>query len=182
MKEHAWKEISEEIFYPRKRLVSISQQDVEFLKTQALSNKRKRSRLCAHNHTDDITQEMIIALGKGNYVHPHKHLDKSESFHVIEGSADYIFFDEEGHITDVVPLCEYSSGKRFYYRIADSLYHSLIVTSNVFVFHETTKGPYVQSNRTDTVFAPWAPNEDDKEAAKAYFSELISRTENMLLH
>lgn len=182
MSKDNWEKISEEVFYARKRLVSISQQDIESLKKQALGNKRKRSRLCAHNHTNDITQEMIIALGKGNYVHPHKHLDKSESFHIIEGSADYIFFDEEGHITDVVPLGEYSSGKKFYYRIADSLYHSLIVTSDVFVFHETTKGPYIEFSRTDTVFASWAPKEDDKEAVKAYFSELITRTEHMLLH
>lgn len=168
-----WKKITEEVFYAEKRLVVVNRQNVEFLKKQALGNQRQRSRLCAHNHTEDITQEMIIILGKGNYVHPHKHLDKSESFHIIEGSADLIFFDEEGQVTDVVELGDYASGNMFYYRIAESLYHSVIVTSDIFVFHETTEGPYIQSHRTDTVFASWAPKESDAQAVKLYMDSLI---------
>lgn len=179
MEENDWKQVSEEVFYAKKGSVIANRQSVEFLKTQALNNRRKRSRLCAHNDADEITHEMIIVHGKGNYVRPHKHIDKSESFHIIEGAADLIFFDEEGQVTEVVQLGEHSSGKAFYYRIAEPLYHSVIVTSDIFVFHETTKGPFIQSNRTDIVFASWAPDESDNEAAKTYMNKLMDQAENI---
>ena len=179
--DYGWKKITEEVFYTGRKLVPVSHQHVEFLKKQALKNPRKRSRLCAHYGTDEITQEMIIVLGKDNYGHPHKHLGKSESFHVIEGLADLVFFDDEGQLTDVIQLGDYASGKMFYYRIADAINHSVIVRSDVFIFHETTKGPYIQSNRADTVFASWAPKESDSEKAQSYFYNLLNLTEALAL-
>ncbi|MBF0523075.1 MAG: cupin fold metalloprotein, WbuC family [Candidatus Omnitrophica bacterium] len=172
MTDHKWKKVSEEVYYAPEKLVAVTQENVSFLKKVAQANKRRRSRLCAHNDTGDLTQEMIIVLGKGNYVRPHKHLDKSESFHVIEGSAKLIFFDEKGNFTHAVSLGDHSSGKVFFNRIADASYHSLMVTSDFFVFHETTKGPFIQGNRTDTVFASWAPQDNDEAAAQAFMDKL----------
>ena len=79
-----------------------------------------------------------------------------------------VFFDDEGVITDVIELGGPSSGRVFFNRIADSRYHSLVITSDFFVFHETTKGPFIAGNRTDTVFAPWAPKDGEDELIKNY--------------
>ena len=89
------------------------------------------------------------------------------------------FFDEKGQVADVIQVGDYASGKAFFYRIAEPVNHSVIIRSDIFVFHETTKGPYIQSNRTDAVFAPWAPKESDLEESQRYFNNLLSLTEEI---
>jgi cupin fold WbuC family metalloprotein len=128
--------------------------------------------MCAHPNADHAVHEMLIAHLKGNYIPPHKHINKSESIHVINGTADLIFLDEKGEIIKVVPLGVSGSGRKFYCRVSTPLYHTLIVKSDIFVFQETTKGPYI---RSETLFGEWAPQEDDLAAANSYMNELIER-------
>lgn len=45
------------------------------------------------------------------------------------------------------------------------MYHTLLINSPVFVFHEITGGPF---RREDTLFAPWAPTEDQPEAVAEF--------------
>ena len=146
-------------------IVRISRADIQALKDQALRNPRQRIRICAHKDTLDRLHEMLIVHTRSTYVRPHKHLNKSESFHVIEGSADVVIFDEAGGVAEVIRMGDYASGRRFYYRIEQPAYHTLLITSDVLVFHETTNGPF---RREEMIFAPWAPEEQD-EAARAGF-------------
>ena len=173
---HNLKEISEEIFHDQEDIVLVDREKIEFLKRKAINNRRKRARLCAHKDTDDPVHEMIIVHARGNYIPPHKHINKSESFHLIEGSVDLVFFDDEGEIIRVLSMGSDASGKIFYYRIPESVYHSLIVTSDVVVFHEVTKGPFI---RSETIFGAWAPHENDAEAAKIYMKHLRERLEEV---
>jgi cupin fold WbuC family metalloprotein len=163
------KQANKEVFYADEQIVKVGWQDIEFLKERVGDTERKRIRLCAHKGVDDKLQEMFIVLAKGTYIRPHKHLNKAESLHVIEGSADVVFFDEAGAITDTIRLGEYSSGHRFYYRVTEPVYHTLLVHSKVLVFHEATLGPFL---RSDTVFAPWAPDESDVAATRAFTEQL----------
>ena len=55
-------------------------------------------RLCAHPAVDDRLHEMVIAMARETYVRPHKHVNKSESVHVIEGLADAVLFDDAGNV------------------------------------------------------------------------------------
>ena len=47
---------------------------------------------------------MFIVLSKETYIRPHKHVNRIESLHVVEGKARAVFFDEIGSIIQVVPL------------------------------------------------------------------------------
>lgn len=164
--------LPEEIIFVDETFLTVDRQRIESLKQKALANKRNRVRLCTHTDTDHPVHEMLIVHAKGNYIPPHRHIDKSESFHVIEGTADLYFFDEEGEIIKVITMGDDKSGKNFYYRVSKSVYHTLIVTSDIFVFHETTKGPFIPS---ETIFGKWAPHEDDTEAVKVYMDSLVQR-------
>jgi len=177
MNKNHWKEISEEVFYTENDIVTVNQSDIAFLKDRALKNKRRRSRLCSHKNINDSVQEMLIVHTNDTYVRPHKHIEKSESFHVVEGAVDVIIFDENGEISEVMPMGDYSSGKTFYYRISHELYHTVVITSPVAVFHECTKGPF---RKGDMVCAPWSVSENDKEAALTYFNDLIKRKNHVL--
>ena len=164
-----YREINKEVFYLDDPLVQVGKQEIDFLKERVLNTAKKRIRLCAHRNEDDNIHEMIILLDRETYIRPAKHIGKAESLHVIEGRADAIFFYENGNVSKVIQMGDPSTGLRFYYRIDDPVYHTLIVRSVYFIFHETTGGPF---NRANTVLAPWAPAEDDIEAVGEYKEQI----------
>ena len=65
---------------------------------------------------------------------------------------------------------DYLSGHEFFYRINNPYYHTLNITSEFLVFHETLKGPF---DRSDTIFAPWAPEENDRKATEQFIEKLV---------
>lgn len=164
-----FKEFNKEVLYANEDLAKISAADIEILKQKALANDRRRIRLCFHKDVNDILHEMLIIHTKDAYVRPHKHLNKSEAFHVVEGKADVVVLDSQGNVEEVIPVGESSSGRTFYYRMDMPRYHTMIIHSNFLVFYETTKGPFLKS---DTVFAPWAPQEDNMQACREYTQKL----------
>lgn len=163
------KKINDEVYYCDDRVVKVSQNDIKDFQKKALANERERVRLCSHRGTNDTLHEMLIVHTKGTYIRPHKHSNKSESFHVIEGMGDVVIYDDAGEIQHIVEMGDYLSGKCFYYRISDPLYHTLRIHSDFFIFHETTNGPF---KREDTVFAPWSPEEKDIVEVKKFMKEL----------
>ena len=164
-------EVSEEVLYTLDPVTKVAVTDIESLKGRALANPRERARICTHLSVDDSVHEMLIVHTKGTYIPPHKHLGKSESFHIIEGRLDIVMFDDAGEVVDVIEMGEYASGDTFFWRISESYYHTVIPRSEIVVFHETTRGPF---RREDLVHGPWAPPEDDHAAARRYMATLES--------
>jgi cupin fold WbuC family metalloprotein len=160
---------SEEVLYDRHPVVRVSRRDVDFLKENAERNERKRIRLCAHGTIDNTLHEMFITHAKGTYVRPHKHLGKIESFHVIEGAVDVVLFDDAGNITGITRMGDYRSGRTFYHRLSEPTFHTLLITSEVLVFHEITNGPF---RREDTIFASWSPEDSELESVANFMEEL----------
>jgi len=164
-----WIHVGPDVFSVKGPFITASSQDIDELKLAALQSRRRRARLCAHPSTENQIHEMLIAFASDSYVRPHRHTNKSESFHVVEGEADVILFSDEGRVTDVISLGNMSSGKSFYYRMNDSLFHTLRIRFTSFVIHETTNGPL---NPANTTFAIWAPDESDLEGSLAYIQRL----------
>jgi cupin fold WbuC family metalloprotein len=163
---------SAEVRYATDDIVVVDAADIGRLKEAAEETARRRIRLCAHHSVDERVQEMLIVHPIGTYVRPHKHVGKSESFHVVEGDVDVVVFDDDGGVDDVIRMGAFASGRPFYYRIAGPLFHTLLIRSSVLVFHETTSGPF---RRADTVFAPWAPDDGDAAASREYLASLEAR-------
>jgi cupin fold WbuC family metalloprotein len=167
--------LGNEVFSTEDRLIKVGSEEIAFLTGKAIESQRKRSRLCAHFSVTDPLHEMLIVLSKETYIRPHKHVRKTESLHVVKGEADAVFFDENGSITDIVKLGAFKSKRCFYYRIADPVYHTLILKSDFFVFHEVTNGPFTPA---DTLLAPWAPEESNGENRRAYLRDLKKRADD----
>ncbi len=165
-------EINEEVLFTCNAITKVSRRDIEFLKAKASRNRRKRVRLCAHRSIEDPVHEMLIVHSKGTYVRPHKHPDKSESFHIIEGKLKIVIFNESGDILEVINMGDHPSEDAFFYRLSESYFHTVIPISDLVVFHETTDGPFRGDH---TVFAPWAPAENEHEAQVIYMKELTSQ-------
>ena len=171
------REVSPEVLVADDDVVKLGAEDIEALKQRAASVPLKRSRVCAHGDAADPLHEMLIVLDQATYVRPHKHLDKSESFHVVEGAADIVFFDDDGAVTDVVELGEYGSGRAFYYRLNIPAFHTVLVRSSILAVHETTNGPF---RKDDAVYAAWAPDDSDEAGRRAFLDDLETRVREHL--
>jgi|SRR5579871_5916969 len=172
-----FREHNAEVLYAEDPIVQVDQQDIDFLVDRAAKNPRKRVRLCTHKDVDDKLHEMLIVHARDCYVRPHKHLSKSESFHVIRGIVDIALLDEEGGLVEVVPMGDFATGRKFYYRLADPHYHTLLIRSDYVIFHEITNGPF---NRADTIFAPWSPDLEDAAGANRFMKELDQKVQRYL--
>ena len=164
-----FKKINNEVFYAEKLVTEINGNDLTFLKNNVKNPQNKRIRICTHLNEEESLQEMFIVLSKESYIRPHKHINKSESLHVLEGAADVVFFDDEGKVLEIITLSDYFSYNSFYYRINKPMYHTLLVTSDVFIFHETTQGPFRES---ETIKAPWSPLETNVLECKRFNAKL----------
>jgi len=170
---------SDEVLYAEDPIVSVTHEDLDWLKKKAGLNSRQRIRLCSHPELTDKLHEMMIVLRKNVCVRPHKHPGRSESFHIIEGIVDIVVFDDDGSILQVLPLGEYNSGRVFYCRMNSSVYHTLLIRSEFLIFHETTNGPFQKDN---TQFAPWSPDISDPESGKRYLEQLGASVASFLMN
>ena len=165
-----------EVLYSKGSIAKVKQSDIDNFKQLASRNPRRRVRLCAHGNSNDSLHEMLIVHERSAYVRPHKHPGKTESTHIIEGVVDIVVFDDNGQIERVIHMGSYDSGRIFYCRMAVPAFHTLIIRSDVLVFHETTNGPF---DRKDTVFAPWAPEDGDLSFVSTYMDDLENRVRDM---
>jgi len=164
--------VNDEVGYAADPIPRIDRSDIQAMVDRAVASPRGRMRVCTHRSPDDCLHEMLIVHTKDTYVRPHKHEGKSESFHVIEGLMDVVVFDASGGVTDVLELGDYRSGRTFYYRMREPLFHTLLIRSDVVIFHEITDGPFRPS---DTVFASWEPPPHDEAARELFRRHLDSQ-------
>jgi cupin fold WbuC family metalloprotein len=88
---------------------------------------------------------------------------------VISGEVDVVLFSEEGEVRQVIRMGEFASSKQFYYRLNEPIYHTLLIRSDVLVFHEVTNGPF---RREETVFPNWGPEEGQTELRREFIAEV----------
>jgi len=143
---------------------------LKILKKKATESKLKRARICLHKSLDEKVQEMIIVFCKESYIRPHKHVNKSESFHLIEGELQVVFFDNEGKIINKINLSSYSKEKYFIYRLSSDCWHFVIPLSEYVIIHETTQGPF---RAEEALFPSWAPGYDENDKISLFIKKCL---------
>lgn len=171
------RKINDEVFIAEDTIVRLGDAEIAFLKKQAKISPRKRARICAHKTNDDALHEMVIVISADSYIHPHRHVGKSESFHIVEGEVDVVVFDDTGKLSEVIQLGAPASGRCFYYRLSESAFHTLLIRSDYLIVHEVTNGPF---DRDRTVLATFAPTEDREEEARAYMQRVSTQVAQYL--
>ena len=115
-----------------------------YLKKKALKSNLKRFRYCLHHSNEHLTHEMIIVFHKDTILRPHRHpLGRSESYHIIEGSMNVYFFDDNGKVIKGIKLEERNNNNPFFYRLSSHTWHLPVPTSEFMIYHETLTGPFV---------------------------------------
>lgn len=158
-------------FFCKEEIIEIGSEQLDLLKQAARQDPLRRARLCLHHDHSDKVQEMVIAFCRDSYVRPHRHVNKSESFHVIEGELEVIFLDDEGQVTHRVRMGPCRSGHTFLYRLSSSLWHTVLPLTEFVIFHETTTGPFVKE---ETEFPAWGPDEADAEGIRMFLEKVAT--------
>lgn len=154
-------------------IACIGQAEIAYIRNELTAHKKGRVRINLHSDNIDALHEMFIAIRSDSYIRPHKHLNKSEAFHVVHGEVDIIIFEDDGSIRQVVPLAQGNSTKAFYYRMSKPFFHTLHIKSDVLVVHEITNGPFVTDG---VIFADFAPAEDESSGVlDAWYQQLLKR-------
>ena len=154
-------------------IVVVNAETLQTLKEMAAAAPLRRSRLCLHRTSNDPIQEMVIAFARDSYVRVHRHRNKSESFHVLIGSLQVVFFDDEGRETRRIRLGAPETGLPSLYRLSCDAWHAVLIESEFAIIHETTNGPFVPS---EAEFANWAPDGSDANASLAFLTDLRAGT------
>ena len=157
------------IIYNSNEVLELSKNDLSVLRELAENSALRRSRICMHLSENDPVQEMVIGLCRDSYIRPHRHIGKSESYHIIEGELTVILFNESGQVTKRIEMSATDAHLNLIYRLSKEAWHMVIPQTEYVVFHEITNGPFKQS---DTEYASWAPHESESDEIVLFLEDL----------
>jgi len=152
--------------------VRVDRDLIDELKRISLDRGRQNMRLCLHENADATFHDMIILEYQSVYNRPHKHASKGETYHMIEGTQGLFIFDQNGTVTDA---CKLEPAGNFMFRVDNDMYHMVMPVSELVIYHEARLGPF--KREIDSIFADWAPDGADPNAAADYVETTRSRLE-----
>jgi len=156
-------------FFCKTRPVKIDCNVISELRDISEKNNGANVRICLHDSPLSKHHDMVILETKEGYYRPHKHKDKGEAFHIIEGKMAIFVFDYNGNIIDSALLLPGDI-----YRIEKEQYHSIMPVTDVVIYHENKPGPFLGDD--DSIVPEWAPNDVDYDkyidTLKSYIKEL----------
>lgn len=116
--------------------------------------KNKNVRICMHHEPSDLLHDSVIIECRDSYYPPKKYINKSQSFHIIDGSVAMFIFNDNGEVID---CCVLDGKNCFVYRVEKNVYHTAIALTDYVIYHETTSGPYI--GHDDRSFPSWGPQD-----------------------
>ena len=156
-------------FFSKSLPVSVDRYLIEELKNASLQAGGKNVRLCLHSKPDSLFHSMIVLENRGMYYRPHKHVEKGECFHIIEGRMGVIAFDDAGETIDA---CILELGENIIYRVDVNMYHGVFPLTETVVYHESKLGPFLGDK--DSIFPAWAPDEKNENRVSQFNEQLLS--------
>ena len=118
----------------------ITKEILDELTAKAKENPRLRCNLDMRNSVDDKSQRMLNALEPGTVMPIHRHLASSETVIIIRGRIRWLFYDEQGLITESTEL--WSDGDVRMLNVEKGRWHSLECLESGSVLFEAKDGPY----------------------------------------
>ena len=110
------------------------------LSAQAKVSSRLRMAKDLRNSPDDQSQRMLNALEPGTVMPIHRHLASSETVIILRGRIRWLFYDEQGRITESTEL--WSDGDVRMLNVEKGRWHSLECLESGSVLFEAKDGRY----------------------------------------
>lgn len=106
----------------------------------AKESPRLRKNYNFHETLDDSCQRMLNIMLKGTKFDIHRHTNTAESFVLLKGRLDLIYFNDKGEETDRFSLDPLTGNYGIH--IPAGQWHSLEIIEDSTIF-ETREGPYI---------------------------------------
>lgn len=107
---------------------------------QAKENSRLRMNYNLHENLDSKAQRLFNALEPGTVLPIHRHMHTSETYIVIRGRINVMFYNDDRHMTE---YCELDPKRGSYgVQIPVGQWHSLKALESGTVIFEVKDGPY----------------------------------------
>ena len=110
------------------------------LYAQAKASPRLRQAMDLRNSSEDLSQRMLNALEPGTVMPIHRHHGSSETVVILRGKIRWIFYDDQGRITESTELR--SDGDIRMLNVEKDRWHSLECLESGSVLYESKDGPY----------------------------------------
>lgn len=110
------------------------------LTAEAKASPRKRMNRDMRNSAEDKSQRMLNALEPETVLPVHRHRGSSETVVILRGSAEQLFFDDKGNITERVLLKPDSECVGF--NIEKGRWHKIVALESGTVIIEAKDGSY----------------------------------------
>ena len=150
-------------FFYKSKVIVFDKKFLNFIIT-TYKKDLKDLRICLHKKYKDKHQDMIILQQKKNFYMPHKHLEKSETYHIIKGKMGCVLFNQKGKIDFKCTLSENDI-----FRVPINTFHTMIPISKYVIYHENKAGAF---KKNDSVHSNWTKkfkNEKDINKLRKIF-------------
>ncbi|MCW8916127.1 MAG: WbuC family cupin fold metalloprotein [Magnetovibrio sp.] len=156
-------------YFARFPNVSVGEAEIAALFSEAEALGQVNMRICLHGASDDPFHNMIILEYPGSrYFRPHRHREKGETCHMIDGSLQLFVFDDDGRILKSENM---SADDNPIFRVGAKQWHTLIPVSSPVIYHESKPGPFFGDE--DSLYPTWAPDGVDENEAQRYVQNLM---------
>jgi cupin fold WbuC family metalloprotein len=152
------KKINEGVFQLEEDFSVLEEDMIKTLIDESIRSNKRRARINFHPNGRSNCQEMIICLQNDAELPIHYHENKSESFHVIEGTLGIVLLDE-GFDKNADFIILNGEVGPVYYRLNSSKAHLVVGLSDYVIFHEVTEGPY---NGKPPKMPEWSIGKEDE--------------------
>ena len=133
---------------------------------------RKRHRFCFHQSPSVDLHDIVICYDKNTYIPPNKHIGKSESILVLQGSLEFYIFSESGQVVEFYELGDAGTGLPFYIKVPPNTWHGLRAKGDTpCIIKETISGPYEGNSLRWASFAP-SENENNNSEGFDWYENL----------
>lgn len=156
-------------FFCTEDVLLIDREWIDSLVEESVENGDCNARICMHSSPDANFHEMLILEREGFYFRPHKHFEKGESWHIIEGKLVVLIFNDEGK---VIRRGTMGQDGLFLGRVGINQWHTLIPLTEYAIYHEAKPGPFLGTS--DSIYPDWAPDNSDELEAQKYLTNLLS--------
>ncbi len=110
------------------------------LSAQAKANPCLRQAMDLRNSPEDLSQRMLNALEPGTIMPIHRHHTSSETVVVLRGKIEWVFYDDNGSVTERVTLD--ANGEPRMINVERDRWHSLVCLEEGSVLYESKNGAY----------------------------------------
>ena len=144
------KKKNDRVFYAKDSPISLTLQDIYFLKGLAQAKKNDIFRVCLHSNDNEIIHEMVMVHTQPTQVGPLKQNNRqSLSYYMIEGKLAVSFYTDDGKKYEQILLDASNQSENKIIRLEPQIFRSVKSLSAYAIFVEIAQGPF---NDNDTIW------------------------------